>query len=95
MISNVLYTYIIACVLIHPTRIENKSLYRPAPRTYATSSSEPNSTEDPAETRANELLDLANRALEDGDVHGAKALYEQSCTVKASPTAWYNLGVSG
>jgi hypothetical protein len=44
--------------------------------------------------RANELLELANRALEDGDVDGAKALYEQSCLVKETATAWFNLGVS-
>lgn len=51
------------------------------------------STTDPAEDRAQDLLELASNSLEMGDVDGAKHLYKQSLEVKPSSTAWFNLGV--
>lgn len=45
-------------------------------------------------SRADDLMEEATTALEDGNVELAKKLYEESLGVSEGATAWFNLGVS-
>lgn len=61
---------------------------------YATSTSEPGTTVDPSLSKALDLIDNGTRELEEGDVEGAKKLYEESLKVQETSGGWFNLGVS-
>ncbi|WVN90554.1 uncharacterized protein L203_105793 [Cryptococcus depauperatus CBS 7841] len=63
----------------------------PLVQTYATPSSTPPSSQNPAFTRAQDLLESGTRALEDGDLGQARELYKQSIEMKESSEGWHNL----
>ncbi|WVO18092.1 hypothetical protein L204_105793 [Cryptococcus depauperatus] len=63
----------------------------PLVQTYATPSSTPPSSQDPAFTRAQDLLESGTRALEEGDLGQARELYKQSIEMKESSEGWHNL----
>lgn len=49
---------------------------------------------DPAETEALLCLEKGTQKLEDGDVEGAKALYQRSVDIKRDAGSLFNLGVT-
>ncbi|CCM01212.1 uncharacterized protein FIBRA_03260 [Fibroporia radiculosa] len=61
---------------------------------WATSTTPHSSTQDPAEMEALQCLEEGTQKLEQGDVHGAKALYERSVEIKRTASSLFNLGVT-
>ncbi len=49
---------------------------------------------DPAETEALQCLEKGTQKLEEGDVQGAKVLYQRSVEIKRDAGALFNLGVT-
>lgn len=60
---------------------------------YATSSTEPGTTTDPSLSKALDLIESGTRELEEGDIEGAKRIYEQSLKEHETSGGWFNLGV--
>jgi len=50
--------------------------------------------QDPAETEALQALEQGTQRLEEGDIEGAKKLYQRSVEIKRTASALFNLGVT-
>jgi len=61
---------------------------------FATSTTPHSTPVDPAETEALQCLEKGTQKLEEGDVEGAKALYQRSVEIKRDAGALFNLGVT-
>ncbi|KAG8718449.1 hypothetical protein FRC08_005255 [Ceratobasidium sp. 394] len=61
---------------------------------WASSVTPNSSTRDPAEMEALLTLEEGTRKLEEGDVEGARALYQRSVDVKPNASNLFNLGVT-
>ncbi|KDN53351.1 TPR-like protein [Tilletiaria anomala UBC 951] len=68
-------------------------LLRSGLRTYATSTTEASSVEDPSHAEALRFSDEGTTFLENGQVDKAKDAYKKSIEVKETSTALFNLGV--
>ncbi|GJJ11247.1 hypothetical protein Clacol_005479 [Clathrus columnatus] len=51
-------------------------------------------TSDPAEAEALSCLEQGTQKLEEGDIEGAKTLYQRSVEIKRTPSSLFNLGVT-
>lgn len=60
----------------------------------ATSTTPHSTAVDPAETEALMCLEKGTQKLEEGDVEGAKALYQRSVNIKRDAGSLFNLGVT-
>lgn len=60
----------------------------------ATSTTPHSTTTDPAETEAQVCLEKGTQKLEEGDIEGAKALYQRSVNIKRDAGSLFNLGVT-
>ncbi|KAF9526139.1 hypothetical protein CPB83DRAFT_770842 [Crepidotus variabilis] len=61
---------------------------------WATSVTPQSSASDPAETEALKCLEQGTTKLEEGDLQGAKSLYQRSNEIKRSASSLFNLGVT-
>ncbi|CAE6513701.1 unnamed protein product [Rhizoctonia solani] len=61
---------------------------------WASSVTPTSSTHDPAEMEALEALEAGTQKLEEGDVEGARALYQRSVDLKPNASNLFNLGVT-
>ncbi|KLO17962.1 TPR-like protein [Schizopora paradoxa] len=61
---------------------------------FATSTTPHSTPIDPAETEALQCLEKGTQKLEEGDVEGAKAMYQRSVEIKRDAGALFNLGVT-
>ena len=61
---------------------------------FATSTTPHSTPIDPAETEALQCLEKGTQKLEEGDVEGAKLLYQRSVEIKRDAGALFNLGVT-
>ncbi|GBE89130.1 hypothetical protein SCP_1501350 [Sparassis crispa] len=61
---------------------------------WATSTSPTSSTTDPAEVESMQCLEQGTQKLEEGDVQGAKVLYQRSVEIKRNASSLFNLGVT-
>jgi len=61
---------------------------------WATSVTPQSSASDPAEAEALRCLEQGTTKLEEGDVQGAKALYQRSTQIKRNASSLFNLGVT-
>ncbi|KAJ3515994.1 hypothetical protein NLJ89_g1405 [Agrocybe chaxingu] len=66
----------------------------PSSRRWASSVTPQSSASDPAETEALRCLEQGTTKLEEGDVQGAKALYQRSVEIKRNASSLFNLGVT-
>lgn len=63
-------------------------------RRWATSVTPQSSASDPAEAEALRCLEQGTTKLEEGDVQGAKSLYQRSTQIKRNASSLFNLGVT-
>jgi len=63
-------------------------------RRWASSVTPQSSASDPAEADALRCLEQGTAKLEEGDVLGAKSLYQRSCEIKRNASSLFNLGVT-
>jgi len=63
-------------------------------RRWATSVTPHSSASDPAEAEALRCLEQGTTKLEEGDVQGAKSLYQRSTDIKRNASSLFNLGVT-
>ncbi|KAF8801305.1 TPR-like protein [Phlegmacium glaucopus] len=68
--------------------------YFPTSKRWASSVTPQSSTSDPAEAEALRCLEQGTAKLEEGDVQGAKALYQRSVEIKRNASSLFNLGVT-
>ncbi|CCO28417.1 hypothetical protein BN14_02412 [Rhizoctonia solani AG-1 IB] len=61
---------------------------------WASSVTPTSSTHDPAEMEALEALEAGTQKLEEGDVEGARTLYQRSVDLKPNASNLFNLGVT-
>jgi hypothetical protein len=61
---------------------------------WATSTTPHSTASDPAEVAAIEFLEQGTQKLEEGDVQGAKELYQRSVEIKRNASSLFNLGVT-
>jgi hypothetical protein len=61
---------------------------------WATSVTPQSSAYDPAEAEALRCLEQGTTKLEEGDVQGAKSLYQRSTYIKRNASSLFNLGVT-
>ncbi|KAL5492405.1 hypothetical protein ACEPAI_3852 [Sanghuangporus weigelae] len=61
---------------------------------FATSTTPHSTTTDPAEAEAQLCLEKGTQKLEEGDIEGAKALYQRSVNIKRDAGSLFNLGVT-
>ncbi|KAG2113146.1 uncharacterized protein F5147DRAFT_744400 [Suillus discolor] len=64
-----------------------------APR-WATSTTLHSTASDPAEMEAMQCLEQGTQKLEEGDIQGAKELYNRSVEIKRNASSLFNLGVT-
>ncbi|KAH7335335.1 TPR-like protein [Rhizoctonia solani] len=64
------------------------------PTRWASSVTPTSSTHDPAEMEALEALEAGTQKLEEGDVEGARTLYQRSVDLKPNASNLFNLGVT-
>ncbi|KAF8920701.1 hypothetical protein CPB85DRAFT_1272536 [Mucidula mucida] len=63
-------------------------------RRWATSTTPYSTATDPAQTELNRCIELGTQKLEEGDLEGAKALYQRGAEVKRDASILFNLGVT-
>ncbi|KAG6888656.1 hypothetical protein C0995_006774 [Termitomyces sp. Mi166 len=63
-------------------------------RRWATSVTPHSTASDPAEAEALRCLELGTAKLEEGDVQGAKLLYQRSAEINRNASSLFNLGVT-
>ncbi|KAJ8585990.1 TPR-like protein [Rhizopogon salebrosus TDB-379] len=61
---------------------------------WATSTTPHSTASDPAEVEAMQCLEQGTQKLEEGDIQGAKELYERSVEIKRNASSLFNLGVT-
>ncbi|OJA19231.1 hypothetical protein AZE42_08638 [Rhizopogon vesiculosus] len=61
---------------------------------WATSTTPHSTASDPAEVQAMQCLEQGTQKLEEGDIQGAKELYERSVEIKRNASSLFNLGVT-
>lgn len=82
---------------LHPLRVRSQPFFlsgRQTFRRFATSTTPHSTTVDPAETEANDYLEKGTQRLEEGDIQGAKELYQRSVNIRRDAGALFNLGVT-
>lgn len=80
-----------ACVSSTVRAHDNQNLIIPSGHASSSASISPT---DPTLDKAYDLVESGTRELEEGDLEGAKKLYQESLGVKETASGWFNLGVS-
>ncbi|KAH9975887.1 hypothetical protein BGW80DRAFT_69229 [Lactifluus volemus] len=71
-----------------------RTLLSPDSKRWATSTTPHSRASDPAEEEALLCLEQGTQKLEEGDVEGAKKLYQRSVDIKCNASSLFNLGVT-
>jgi len=89
---NPTYTRLRPCCLV--SQPFSGSLLPPSSRRWATSTTPHSTASDPVEVEALACLEQGTLKLEEGDVQGAKELYQRSVDIRRSASSLFNLGVT-
>ncbi|KAG5721334.1 hypothetical protein E4T56_gene12987 [Termitomyces sp. T112] len=92
-----IYRRTLVTSLLHLKMVPPKSLGSSwvfTKRRWATSVTPHSTASDPAEAEALRCLELGTAKLEEGDVQGAKLLYQRSAEISRNASSLFNLGVT-